>query len=509
MRILTIDQGTTGTTVFVLDERCSVLGKGYREHPQHFPQPGWVEHDPEAIWRTVLESTADALEQSATKAGDIGAIGVTNQRETIVAWDVETGQPIGPTIVWQDRRTGPMCDQLRLDGEDARIRELTGLPVDPYFSGTKIAWLLKNDRDVATAAERGTLRLGTIDSWIAWRASGGTAHITDASNAARTMLYDIHAGTWSPELLRLFGVEEAWLPTVVDCSGTLAHSNPDALLGIDAPLTGMAGDQQAALFGQACFTPGQAKATYGTGAFVVVNSGSLAPTTEQLISTIGWTIGGTPTFALEGSVFTAGASVQWLRDGLQIIESAPETEALAASVPDSGGVVLIPAFAGLGAPHWDANARAGLLGITRGTTRAHVARATLEAVACRVKELVDAMQSEGTSVTELRVDGGMAANNLLMQMQADILGIPVTRPTHVETTALGAAYLAALGAGVVDMDELSKLWEADRRFEPDASRANWAETQMERFAAATAAIRALPAWQESSEADAARARSTQ
>jgi glycerol kinase len=450
-----------------------------------------VEHDPDAIWQSVLDATAAALEDAGAAATDIAAVGITNQRETVVAWSRVDGRPVGPTIVWQDRRTAARCAQLRDSGADVRIRELSGLPCDPYFSGTKVEWLLANDDLVRAAANAGTLRLGTVDSWLVERMSGGTAHVTDASNASRTMLYDIHAGSWSAELCSMFGVDTAWLPQVVDSAGECARCDPDAFLGISAPVTGMAGDQQSALFGQACLKEGQAKATYGTGAFVLVNSGASAPVTQALISTVAWSLDGTPTYTLEGSVFTAGASVQWLRDGLQIIGSAPEVEALAASVPDSAGVVLVPAFAGLGAPMWDADARAAMLGVTRGTTRAHVARATLEAVACRVRQLVDAMRAEGTHVRELRVDGGMAANDLLLQMQADVLGMPVTRPRNVETTSLGASFLASFGAGLLgSLDEVGAAWQAERTFEPGAG-ADAMERVFARFEAGVEASRAF------------------
>lgn len=465
--LLAVDQGTTGSTVLVVRTDGQILGRGYEEHPQRFPQPGWVEHNPLEIWATVQRATEHALTSAGATPAEVGAIGITNQRETVVAWDAATSRPLGPTIVWQDRRTEARCEALRSAGHAQQIRHITGLPVDPYFSATKIEWLLQHDPDVQRAAHDGTLRVGTIDSWLIWCMTGGASHITDASNAARTMLYDIHAGQWSAEQCDLLGVDRSWLPTVVDSSGMLAACRPDSLCGISAPICGIAGDQQSALFGQMCVAPGRAKATYGTGAFVLVNNGSTVPTTDALIGTVAWRMNGATTYALEGSVFTAGASVQWLRDGLQIIGSAPEIEALASSVPDSGGVMLVPAFAGLGAPHWDANARGALLGLTRGTTRAHIARATLEGTAFRVAQVVDAMRAEGTSVTELHVDGGMAHNDLLLQMQADVLGIPVTRPTQVETTSLGAAYLAALGSGMIgSMDELAGVWSADRTFEP-------------------------------------------
>jgi glycerol kinase len=488
--ILAVDQGTTGTTVIVMQPDGRAVGRGYREHPQHFPSPGMVEHDPEAIWRTVLEATTESMGAAGIVAADLAAIGITNQRETIVAWDARTGRAVGPTIVWQDRRTSARCEQLRAEGLDRRVREIAGLPTDPYFSATKVEWLLREVPEVRAVADAGALRLGTIDSWLVHRMTGGASHITDASNAARTMLFDIHAGRWSDELCALFGVDQAWLPTVVDSSGELAAADPAAYLGISAPIAGIAGDQQSALFGQACHRVGQAKATYGTGAFVLVNNGDSAPASEALISTVGWRLGGEPTYALEGSVFTAGASVQWLRDGVQFISRSPDVEQLASSVPDSGGVVLVPAFAGLGAPHWDAEARGSMLGLTRGTTRAHVARATLEAVAFRVRQVVDAMRAEGTDVRELRVDGGMAANDLLMQLQADVLGVPVTRPTNVETTSLGAAFLAAHGVGIhPTLDAVADAWTAERTFEPRPDAA--IEATFERFEHAVAATRAF------------------
>ncbi|MCZ4495770.1 MAG: Glycerol kinase [Thermoleophilia bacterium] len=489
--ILAVDQGTTGSTVLVVHPDGSVLGRGYREHPQHFPAPGLVEHDANAIWTSVLESTATALGQAKARAQDIAAIGITNQRETIVAWDAATGRSIGPTIVWQDRRTSARCAQLRAEGREARVRELTGLPIDPYFSATKIEWLLANDADVQAAAQAGTLRLGTIDAWLVHRMSGGAVHATDASNAARTMLFDIHAGAWSSELCELFGIDVAWLPEVVASSGHVAEAAAaDTFLGISAPVTGIAGDQQSALFGQACLHEGQAKATYGTGAFVLVNSGANAPASTALISTVGWRVGEQLTYALEGSIFTAGASVQWLRDQMQFVGASPEVEALAKSVPDSGGVVVVPAFAGLGAPIWDSEARGATLGLTRGTSRGHIARATLEAVAFRVKQVVDAMRAEGTDVRELRVDGGMAANDLLMQLQADVLGIPVVRPVQIETTSIGAAYLAAAGAGIYEsLDEVESVWRCEHTFEPGSDGALAAG--FVRFEAAVAAVRAF------------------
>lgn len=469
--MLAVDQGTTGSTVLVVTPEGHIAGRGYEEHPQHFPQPGWVEHDPQEIWATVQRSTQRALADAGARPADIAAVGITNQRETVLAWDAGSSMPLGPTIVWQDRRTAVRCARLRDQSLAPRIRDITGLPIDPYFSGTKMEWLCQNDPDVQRAAQEGTLRFGTIDSWLVWKMSAGQHHITDASNASRTLLYDIHAGAWSDELCALLGVEQEWLPTVCSSAGMLAECSADAFCGISAPICGIAGDQQSALFGQLCTHEGQAKATFGTGAFVLVNSGTSAPATERLLSTVAWQREQHITYALEGAVFTAGANVQWLRDGLRIIDSAADVEALAASVSDSGGVMLVPAFAGLGAPHWDPDARGALLGLTRGTTRAHVARAALEGTAYRVAEVIDAMRAEGTNVTELRVDGGMAQNNLLLQIQADVLGIPVTRPEQVESTSLGAAFLAAIGSGVVgSIDELAQSWRVERTFEPDTDR---------------------------------------
>jgi glycerol kinase len=482
--LLAVDQGTTGSTSLIVTPEGRILGRGYEEHPQHFPQPGWVEHDPLEIWATVCRATELALAEAGATPRDIAAVGITNQRETVLAWDALTSLPLGPTIVWQDRRTARRCTDLErcmatdlmaddAAADDARtatryIREITGLPTDPYFSATKIEWLLQHDQDVQRAAHQGVLRFGTIDTWLVWRMSGGRSYVTDASNASRTMLYDIHAGCWSAQLCDTFGIDMEWLPATGNSCGLLAETDPDEFCGITAPICGIAGDQQAALFGQLCTHPGQAKATYGTGAFVLVNSGAAAPITEQLLSTVAWQKDGKITYALEGAVFTAGANVQWLRDGLRIIDAASEIEQLARSVPDSGGVVLIPAFAGLGAPHWDPHARGALLGLTRGTTRAHIARATLEGTAFRVAEVVDAMRSEGTPVTELRVDGGMARNDLLLQMQANVLGIPVLRPEQIESTSLGAAFLAAIGSGMIgSIDELAGSWRVDRTFEPE------------------------------------------
>jgi glycerol kinase len=483
--VLAIDQGTTGSTVLVVNADGRVLGRGYREHPQSFPAPGLVEHDPQAIWESVVQSASDAFDSAECTAADIGAVGITNQRETLVAWDAATSQPLGPAIVWQDRRTTDECARLIADGHAGRIRELTGLPVDPYFTGTKLAWLVRNRDDVRTAASVGTLRVGTIDTWLIWKLSGGACHVTDASNASRTLLYDIHSGGWARELLDLFDVDPAWLPTVGDSCGDLAHTDPAAAFGVNAPVAGIAGDQQSALFGQQCLEVGQAKATYGTGAFVLVNCGDSAPVTDRLLSTIAWQRDGDVTYALEGAVFTAGASVQWLRDGLRVIDNAAQASELAAAIDDPGGVIAVPAFAGLGAPHWDPSARAALLGMTRGTTTAHVSRALLEGIVFRVRDVLDAMHDEGTRVRELRVDGGMAASDIVLQLQADIAGIPVIRPANLESTSTGAALLAALGCGMTNPKlAATTWWKAGRTFEPSTD----AVALHERYEAFSAAI---------------------
>jgi glycerol kinase len=441
--IASIDQGTTGTTVLLLDRRRQVVGRGYQEIPQHFPQPGWVEHDPEDHWRSTLEALAAARKM----AGDptIEAVGITNQRETTVLWDRSSGQPVAPAVVWQDRRTQDVCGALRAAGHEPSVMARTGLVIDPYFSATKIAWLLQHHPGLGERAARGEIAFGTVDSWLAWRLSSGQAHITDGSNASRTLLYDLHTGDFSDELCQLFQVPRALLPRLVPSSGQLARITGVPGIKDGTPLAGIAGDQQAALFGQGCLTPGDAKCTYGTGAFLLANIGDQPTISRQrLLTSVAWQLDGRTTFALEGSAFVAGALVQWLRDGLGIIAKAPEVEALARSVPDSGGVVIVPALSGLGAPHWRPQARGLIAGITRGTTRAHIARAALEAIALQIVELVRAMEADaGQPIRALRVDGGAAANDLLMQLQADLLGVDVLRPAFVELTALGAAELAA------------------------------------------------------------------
>jgi glycerol kinase len=476
--VVSIDQGTTGSTVMVLNERLEVLGKVNREFPQIYPQPGWVEHDPEQIWTSVLDALGAALEQAKVAGRDVAAVGIANQRETTVLWDRKTGAPARTAIVWQDRRTAGMCADLKKAGHEVRVRELTGLVLDPYFSGTKLRWMLESDRALATGAESGALAFGTVDSFLVARLTGGAVHVTDASNASRTLLFGLRSLTWEDELLGLLGVPRACLPEVRASAEVYGRTRglaatpgglPDGI-----PVAGIAGDQQAALFGQACFGPGDAKCTYGTGAFLLMNTGGKpVASSHGLLTTVGWKLGagdeqGEVAYALEGSAFIAGAAVQWLRDGLGVIRSAAEIEALASGVPDTGGVVFVPAFAGLGAPHWRPEARGLVTGLTRGTTRAHLARAALEGIALQNFDILRAMENDsGRALSSLKVDGGAAANDLLMQFQADVLGVAISRPAIIETTALGAAFLAGLGAGVWrSKREIQKAWREDRRFEP-------------------------------------------
>jgi glycerol kinase len=477
--VLAVDCGTTGVTALVVGEDGAVEARGYQEFAQHFPQPGWVEHEPEEIWVAVLRACAAAVEGRT-----ITAVGITNQRETAVVWDRRRLSAPRRAVVWQDRRTSQLCEHLRQAGHEPRVAELTGLRLDPYFTATKLAWLSRHDRATWAGVESGDLALGTVDSYAIARMTGGRRHVTDASNASRTLLYDLRGGGWSEELCALFSVPVAALPEVVPSWGEVARTDPDSFLGLDVPVAGIAGDQQAALFGQGCFAPGSSKCTYGTGSFVLVNTGAEPCLSERLLTTVAWMApDGALTYALEGAVFVTGAAVQWLRDGLQLIGTAAEVEGLAASVPDSGGVVFVPALTGLGAPHWDPDARGTVLGLTRGTTRAHLARATLDAIAFEVRDVVDAMTSEaGLDLSDLRVDGGASANDLLCQLQADQLGAPVQRPRQLETTALGAAFLAGLGTGTWSgQDELAATWRLDRRFEPrpgvrdDGSHARWTE----------------------------------
>ena len=478
--LLALDQGTTSSRAIAFDTHGRVAAQAQQEFAQHFPQPGWVEHDAAEIWRTQLAVARECVQKlppapdgTARTATQIVAIGITNQRETTVLWDRATGQPVAPAIVWQDRRTTARCEQLRRQGKAALIQRKTGLVLDAYFSATKLEWLLDQVPGARARAEAGELAFGTIDSWLVWQLTGGRVHATDASNAARTMLMNIHTLDWDEELLRLFHIPRAVLPRIVPSSGVLGETDP-ALLGTAIPIAGIAGDQQAATFGQACFAPGMAKNTYGTGCFMLMNTGNAAVRSRnQLLTTVGWQgpeLAGErrTAYCLEGSVFMAGATVQWLRDGLQMIQSAADIEPLAASVPDTGDVFLVPAFTGLGAPDWDGRARGTLVGLTRGSTRAHIARAALEAIALQSADIFSAMSRDARlPLTELRVDGGASRNDLLMQMQADLLGVPVVRPQVTETTALGAACLAGLGVGVWSGGaEIAAQWAADRRFEP-------------------------------------------
>ncbi len=470
VRILSIDEGTTGVRGFVFNGDGAILGSGYREFTQHFPQPGWVEHDADEIWAATLEACGAALADSGTGAGAITCIGITNQRETTLLWDRADLTPIHHAIVWQDRRTSGRSDRLKADGHAPTIRRITGLVVDAYFSGTKVAWLLDEVPGARDRAEAGDLAFGTIDTWLVTKMTGGRSHVTEPSNASRTMLYDVRQGRWSDDMLQILDVPASLLPEVLDSAGEFGRTDPDAFLGIDAPITGIAGDQQAALFGQGAWAAGTSKNTYGTGSFLLLNTGSEAVDSDNgLLTSVAWQIDGRPTFALEGAIFITGATVQWLRDQLGIISSAEETEALAAELPDGNeGVYLVPAFAGLGAPHWDQYARGAILGMTRGTDRRHLARAALEAMAYQVTEVAQLMEREAKQdLQELRVDGGAAANDLLCQFQADLLGVPVLRPQDTETTVLGAAFLAGLGAGVWEStDELASVWQLDRQFEP-------------------------------------------
>jgi glycerol kinase len=470
--LLALDQGTTSTTAIVFDDQGRTRSSAQRELRQIFPRPGWVEHDPMEIWRSQMHVAAEAMSAAALKAADLAGIGITNQRETTLVWDRRTGAPVHNAIVWQDRRTADRCDQLRASGVGAMVRGKTGLVIDAYFSATKLSWILDNVPDARRRAEAGELAFGTVDSWLLWKLTAGALHATDAGNASRTMLFDIHAGGWDDELLDLLRVPRAVLPKILPSSGFLAEAaDPPSLRG--APITGIAGDQQAALFGQACHQSGMTKNTYGTGCFMLQNLGQTpAESRHGLLTTVAWRLGDRTTYALEGSVFIAGAIVQWLRDGLGIIHSSNEIEALAATVADNGGVYLVPALTGLGAPHWDAQARGMMIGLTRGTTRGHIARAALESIAFQSADLLDAISVDSPAPPrELRVDGGASTNNMLMQFQADILGIPVVRSATAETTALGAAYLAGLGAGLwKDIGQIADLWRRGRCFTPDLPR---------------------------------------
>jgi glycerol kinase len=464
--ILSLDQGTTSSRAIVFDHNGSIQGIAQQEFEQIFPQPGWVEHDAEEIWQTQAKVMDDVLQQTNLAATDIAAIGITNQRETTVIWDRKTGRPICNAIVWQDRRTAGVCDEYKAAGYAETFRCKTGLVLDAYFSGTKIQWILDHVEGARQRAEAGELAFGTIDSWLVWNLTGGEAHVTDPSNASRTLLFNIHSGNWDDELLDLLNVPRCILPKV--CASSQVYGLTAAsVTATGIPVAGIAGDQQAALFGQMCTKPGMVKNTFGTGCFMLMNTGEKAVESKNnLLTTVAWKIGDKTEYALEGSVFSAGASVQWLRDGLGLIESASEIESLAKTVPDNGDVYLVAAFAGLGAPHWDSYARGTITGLTRGTTKGHIARATLEGIAYQVSDVLDAMQSDaGISLAELRVDGGGSANNLLMQFQADLLGTSIVRPQVQETTALGAAYLAGLAVGYWrNVEELSDQWQVEQTF---------------------------------------------
>jgi glycerol kinase len=484
--ILALDQGTSSSRSIVFDAQGRVVALAQQELPQIYPQPGWVEHDPAIIWRTQLATAQEALAKAKVQAGQLRAVGITNQRETTMLWDRKTGRPIHHAIVWQDRRGEPMCAKLREAGREEAIRSRTGLLIDSYFSATKIAWLLENVPGARERAQRGELAFGTIDSWLIWQLTGGALHATDVTNASRTMLFDVRRNRWDEELLRLFGIPMELMPKVLPSSAPYGETVA-SLLGASVPIGGVAGDQQAALFGQACFKPGMAKNTYGTGCFLLMNTGGrFELSANGLLTTSAAQLTAQPEFAMEGAVFIGGAVVQWLRDGLKAIRTSPEVQSLAESVPDSGGVMMVPAFTGLGAPYWKPDARGTITGLTRGTTLAHIARAALESIAYQSAALLQAMSRDAVAagsapVSELRVDGGAAVNDLLMQFQADLLGIPVVRPAITETTALGAAYLAGLATGVWrGTDELAAMWQVERRFTPTLDRARAAE-KMERW----------------------------
>ena len=466
--IMALDSGTTSNRCIVFDQEGSIQAVAQKEFTQHFPQPGWVEHDADEIFTTQLEVARQALQNAGVAAVDIAAIGITNQRETTVVWNKLTGRPVYNAIVWQCRRTAEYCDELREKGMTDKIRSKTGLVLDPYFSGTKIRWILQNVPGVREQADRGELLFGTVETWLIWKLTGGKVHVTDYSNASRTMLFNINTLQWDQELLQLLDIPESMLPTVMDSSHVYGHTEPE-FFGASIPIAGAAGDQQAALFGQICFEPGSSKCTYGTGAFLLMNTGE-APIYSKngLVTTIGWGLNGKVSYALEGSIFVAGAATQWLRDELRFIESASDSEYMATKVPDTNGCYVVPAFAGLGAPYWDAYARGCVLGLTRGVNKYHIIRATLDSIGYQVNDVLAAMESDsGISLSSLRVDGGASANNYLMQTQADICNAEVLRPKCVETTAMGAAYLAGLAVGYWDsMDEIRKNWAVDRSFVP-------------------------------------------
>lgn len=470
--VLALDQGTTSSRAIVFDETSSIVAVAQKEFTQIYPKPGWVEHNPEEIWSTQIGVAAEAIAQAGIEAREIAAIGITNQRETTVVWDKATGKPVYNAIVWQCRRTAPICDEIKGKGLAELFGKKTGLVVDAYFSGTKVKWILDNVPGVREKAENGELLFGTIDTWLIWKLTAGKVHVTDYSNASRTLLYNIRELKWDDEILSELSIPASLLPVVRSSSEVYGYTDSAVFLGAAVPISGVAGDQQAALFGQTCFMPGMAKNTYGTGCFMLMNTGDqLFESQNGLLTTIAWGLDGKVEYALEGSIFIAGAAIQWLRDGLRVIETAPDSEYFATKVTDTGGVYLVPAFVGLGAPYWDMKARGAILGLTRGTTKEHLIRATLESLAYQTKDVLGAMEADsGIKLQALKVDGGAVMNNLLMQFQADILGVPVDRPKVTETTALGAAYLAGLAVGVwQSKEELIKNWQLDARFESEMS----------------------------------------
>jgi glycerol kinase len=473
--VLALDQGTSGSTVLVVDAEGRVCARGYAELPQHYPEPGWVEHDPEEIWTSIERAAREALAAARITGADVAALGITNQRETTIVWDRTTGRPIHRAIVWQCRRTAALCDQLKAEGLEPTVRERTGLVLDAYFSGTKIRWLLDHVPGARERAENGALAFGTVDSWLVWKLTAGRVHVTDVTNASRTLGLDLDTVDWDDTMLKALGVPRALLPRLVPSSGVVGETADLGWLPAGVPIAGIAGDQHAALFGQACYARGSAKNTYGTGCFLLVNTGPARVRSRSgLLTTIAWQIGGVTTYALEGGVFVAGAAIQWLRDGLGLIARAADSEALATSVPDTGGAYFVPAFVGLGAPYWDMYARGTMVGLTRGTTKAHVVRAALEAIAYQSRDVLEAMAADaGVRIDALRVDGGATANDFLCQFQADVMGVTVLRPAVIETTALGAAYLAGLGVGLwPSLDALAGRWAVERTFTPgmDAAR---------------------------------------
>lgn len=465
--VLALDQGTTSSRAILFDNYGNIVQTSQKEFQQHFPKPGWVEHEATEIWRTQLETARNVLLYTDTKPSEIAAIGITNQRETTVVWDKKTGKPIYNAIVWQDRRTASICDQLKNDGYEDYVRENTGLVIDAYFSGTKIKWILDNVEGARAKAEKGDLLFGTIDTWLVWKLTDGKCHVTDYSNASRTLLFNIRTLKWDDKMLEALNIPKSMLPEVKNSSEVYGETEASLLGGAAIPIAGIAGDQQAALFGQACFEKGMAKNTYGTGCFMLMNTGEeFVKSKSGLLTTLAWGIDGKVEYALEGSVFIAGAAIQWLRDGLQIIENAPDSELFAEKTEDTGGVYVVPAFAGLGAPYWDMYARGAVFGLTRGTTKEHFIRATLESLAYQTKDVLLAMQKDaGIDLQTLRVDGGACANNLLMQFQADILNTPVERPKVIETTALGAAYLAGIAVGFYRKEDIAENWQIDQRFD--------------------------------------------